>query len=438
MSAGQLKSVSINKDILTLKESATLAVNMAARKLRSEGKDVYHFGFGQSPFPVHPKIQIALANNAHQKDYLPTRGLPELCLAIKDYYKTLFDYDLDEKLISVGPGSKELIFQMLYLLEGPVIVPAPSWVSYGPQLQIRGKEIAPVVTSREHSYKLQGSELLETAQGLGPGQKILILNNPSNPTGALYTDQEIKDLCDVCKKHNILVISDEIYAQVNFSGREYVGFHKYYPEGTIITAGLSKSHAAGGYRLGFVALPKGMENVMKCLCAMISETFSAVSAPIQYAALETYCGDYDLIRYVHQCTKIHGVASNYLHQRFIKMGLNCPKPEGAFYLFPDFQNFSEKMKAKGITDGMKLASHLLDQYSVALLPGEDFYYPVDHFGCRIASVDYDGDKVYQESLRPLFDGKLKDYHLDHSFVEQHCPNLKLGCDQIERFLGDLS
>ncbi|MBT7610435.1 MAG: aminotransferase class I/II-fold pyridoxal phosphate-dependent enzyme [Bacteriovoracaceae bacterium] len=430
------RSVKLNRDIMSLKESATLAVNLAAKKLRKDGEDVYHFGFGQSPFPVHPKIQIALANNAHQKDYLPTRGLPELCSSISKYYKTLFDYNLPEDLIAIGPGSKELIFQILYILEGPVIVPAPSWVSYGPQLQIRGKEIVPIVTSRDKKYKLQANELKQCCENIQDDQKILILNNPSNPTGALYTDQEIKDLSQVCREENIIIISDEIYAQVNFSNRDYVGFHKYYPEGTMITAGLSKSHAAGGYRLGFISLPKGMEDVMKCLSAMISETFSAVSAPIQYAALETYCGDYDLIRYVDRCTKIHGAASLYLHYRFIKMGLNCPKPEGAFYLFPDFNNFSDKLKAKGLSDGVKLSQFLIDEYHVALLPGEDFYYPADYYGCRIASVDYDGDYVYQQSLINLFEGKA-DVDLDHKFIEKNCPNLKKGCDQIEKFLNDL-
>ena len=325
---------------------------------------------------------------------------------------------------------------MLYILEGPVIVPAPSWVSYGPQLQIRGKKIVTIVTSRENKYKLQAKELSECCLSIKDDQRILIFNNPSNPTGALYTDQEIKDLATVCKKENIIIISDEIYAQVNFSGRDYVGFHKYYPEGTMITSGLSKSHAAGGYRLGFIALPEGMETVMKCLCAMISETFSAVSAPIQYAALETYCGDYDLIRYVDRCTQIHGAASLYLYDRFISMGLNCPRPEGAFYLFPDFSNFKEKLKIKGLTDGLALSKHLIENFHVALLPGEDFYYPAEHFCCRIASVDYDGAYVYQQSLQSLFEGK-GEATLDNIFIEKYCPNLKLGCDEIEIFLKSL-
>lgn len=430
-------AVELNPNVVNLKESATLAINLTARGMRAAGKTVAHFGFGQSPFPVHPKIQIALANNAHQKDYLPTRGLPALCDAIACYYKQFFDYDLNKDLVLVGPGSKEMIFQALYILEGPVLVPAPSWVSYGPQINLRGKQIEAIVTKRENSYKLQASELEETCSKLGVGQKILILNNPSNPTGAVYTDQEVKELSEVARKNKVIVISDEIYSLINFSGREYVGFPKYYPEGTILTSGLSKSHAAGGYRLGFLALPEGMESVCKGLSAMISETFSAVSAPIQYAALEAYCGDYDLMSYVKQCTKIHKACGEYLHTRFVEMGLNCPKPEGAFYLFPDFQNYKEKLASRGIKGCKTLATELLDKAGVALLPGSDFYYPEEAMGCRVATVDYDGDWVYQKSLEPLHNPHVNQHSLDQNFVEEHCPNLKWGADQIQAFLEAL-
>lgn len=145
----------VNPNITALKESATLAINLKARGAKAAGEDVCHFGFGQSPFHVHQSIQIALANNAFQKDYLPTRGLPALCEAIAEYHKQFFDYNFDKDLILIGPGSKELIFQVLYVLEGPVLVPAPSWVSYGPQLNIRGKEIDAIITKRENSYKCQ-------------------------------------------------------------------------------------------------------------------------------------------------------------------------------------------------------------------------------------------------------------------------------------------
>jgi aspartate aminotransferase len=427
----------LNPLIEGLKESSTLAINIKARTARANGEDIVHFGFGQSPFPVHPKIQIALANNAFQKDYLPTKGLPELCVKIAEYHSHFFNYELDPNMILIGPGSKELIFQALYLLEGPVFVPAPSWVSYGPQLNIRGKKLIPILTKREDSYKLSADDLLQACKDEGEGQKILILNNPSNPTGAVYTEDEVKQLSEVARNNKVIIISDEIYSLVNFSERPYVGFHKYYPEGIIITSGLSKSHAAGGYRLGFIAAPPNMSNFMKCLCAMVSETFSAVSAPIQYAALEAYSTDYDLMSYVKQCARIHQACGQYLHRRFIEMGLNCPKPEGAFYLFPDFMPFKDKIVAKGLKTCSELANYLFDQHGVAVLPGEDFYYPEDYFGIRVASVDYDGDEVYSESLLPLLKLKVKQFELGDEFVEKFCPNIKKGADRIEEFIKTL-
>ncbi|WP_419168812.1 pyridoxal phosphate-dependent aminotransferase [Halobacteriovorax sp.] len=422
----------LNPNVLKLKESATLAINMRARKAKADGLDICHLGFGQSPFHVHEKIQSELANNSHQKDYLPTRGLPKLCESIANYYNQKFEYNLDEDRILVGPGSKELIFQALYVLEGPVIVPAPSWVSYGPQLNIKGREIDPVITSVDNSYKLTASELEEACQRhIDEKQKILIFNSPSNPTGAVYNKEEIEELTRVCRKHNVIVIADEIYSLINFSGSKFASFHQIYPEGTLISSGLSKSHAAGGYRLGFLYAPEGMESVIKCLSAMISETFSAVSAPIQYAAVKAYSIDNDIDNYIRTCTRVHEVCGNYLHDRFKKMGLSCSHPKGAFYLFPDFGSFKEKLKSKNIHNDVELSEFIFENYNVALLPGSDFYFPKDAMAVRVASVDYQGENVYKEA-------SLKDSDsLDYSFVEANCPQLKKACDRLEEFLNTL-
>ncbi len=419
----------LNPNITGLKESATLAINLQAKAARAAGKDVIHFGFGQSPFPVHESIQKALRDNSHQKDYLPTRGLPELCKAVVNWHKSLFDYDLHLDGVLVGPGSKEMIFQALYCLEGPVLVPAPSWVSYGPQVNIRGKIIEPIITKRGNFYKMTPEEL-EAACLKFPGeQKNLILNNPANPTGALYSSEEIEALAKVCKKQNVIVISDEIYSLVNFASKPYVGFHNHYPEGTIITTGLSKSHGAGGYRLGILSAPKNFSEFTKALCSMISETFSAVSAPIQYAALAAYTVNDDLLNHIKQCSEIHNLAGEYLHKRFTSMGLNCPKPEGAFYLFPDFENFKDKFKAKGIIECAELSQELFDKLLIAVLPGSDFYLDESYLGVRVATVDYDGEAA----LQAFQSGKS----LDESFINTYCSRLKEGCDRLETYLKSL-
>lgn len=420
----------LNDRILSLKESATLAINEKAKSMRRAGKKVYHFGFGQSPFPVADPIQEALRKNAGHKEYLPTLGLLELREAISNFYKNYYGYDFDAEGILIGPGSKELIFQAIFVLEGPLLIPGPSWVSYAPQAHIRGKSVYTVLTERKNGYKLTAQDLLRTCDNLLVSrQKILILNNPNNPTGSVYHEKELEELAQVCKEHGIIVISDEIYSLINFSGKPYCGMSRFYPEGTIVTGGLSKSHSAGGYRLGFLAAPKNMDRMLKALMAMVSETFSAVSAPTQYAAIAAYQGDPEVMDYVDRCTRIHQATGKYLWRRFCQLGLNCVEPEGAFYLFPDFEPMTQAIRKRGIQTSTELCDTLLEDYHVAVLPSKDFYCPEDWLACRVASVDYDGEKVLRAAQSVS--------ELDDSFIEKHCPHLKNGCDEIGRFLKEL-
>ena len=207
---------SINPHVLNLKASATLAINQRVMRWRTNGEEVYHFGFGQSPFPVPKPIQAALIEHADKNSYLPTRGLPELCEAIAVFYDEQCGCSLSPDQVVVGPGSKELIFQVLYLLQGPLLIPAPSWVSYGPQATLRGKEIVTIETRRKLGYRLQADELDQACRASVDSQKILIFNNPNNPSGSSHSEQEIKDLAAVCRTHQLIVISDEIYGLVNF------------------------------------------------------------------------------------------------------------------------------------------------------------------------------------------------------------------------------
>jgi aspartate aminotransferase len=340
--------VIMNQNVVGLKESATLAVNQKAKALRKQGETISHFGFGQSPFDVHPLIQNALREAAHQKDYLPTLGLLELREAFSAFYQNQYGYQFRPDHILVGPGSKELIFQALFTLEGPLLIPAPSWVSYGPQASIRGKHVHIIKTEKENAYKLTAQELDQACQALRVSrQKILILNNPNNPTGSVYRDEEIAAISEVCREHGVIVVSDEIYALTDFSGRAYRGFSEHYPEGTIVTSGLSKGHSAGGYRLGLLAAPQGMGKVIKTLAGMVSETYSSVSAPIQYAAVKAFSGDPEILKYTQNCTRVHQAAGDYLWNRFTKMGLGCVKPEGAFYLFPTSVLFIRRFEKRG-------------------------------------------------------------------------------------------
>tara|TARA_B100002052_G_scaffold250192_1_gene237737 strand:+ start:1181 stop:2446 length:1266 start_codon:yes stop_codon:yes gene_type:complete len=417
----------INNTILTLKESATLGVNQKALRMRKEGVDVCHLGFGESPFPV-PEIMVeALTQSAGIKNYLPGLGLPELRKEASDFYAREFEIQSSWENTVVGPGSKELIFHLLMLLEGPFIIPAPSWVSYGPQAHILAKDTYTIATERKDSYRLQAEALAQLCGTLGKGQKILILNNPCNPTGAVYPDQELQALAKVCREEEVIVISDEIYSLIDFRKEKFSSIGRYLPESTVVTGGMSKAFSAGGWRLGLAFVPDAMSDMIKPWNALISETFSCVNAPVQYAALEAFSQFEALRSQIQRFTEIHSVAGSYLFKRFMQMDLNCPEPEGAFYLFPDFQNHREILKKRGITKCHELVDDLLNARQVAMLPGTDFYMKPEDLCVRVASVDYSGEEVLEH-----FPGLE---HCNEAWVEQRMPKLKTACDRIQEWIS---
>lgn len=422
-------NVSINPNLGNLVESATLAINQMAIQRREKGQDICHFGFGQSPFPVPNAIEGALKQATANKEYLPTRGLPALHDKFVEYYDARYQTRLKPKNIFVGPGSKELIFQMLYLLEGPLIIPVPSWVSYVPQAKLLGKHVAPVITGKSSGYKLTSDQLESVCGELGSGQKILILNSPNNPTGSIYSSEEIISLVDVCRANGVVLISDEIYGLVDFDGQSFASMARYYPEGTIVSTGLSKGFSAGGYRLGVMAIPDQMQNLVEALQTLASETFSCVSSPIQYAALAAYTDNVEQDQYIRACTRIHRLASTYLYDRLIEMGVGCVKPAGAFYLFPDFEDMSSQLAGIGIRSSRGLCRYLLNEHRVALLPGSAFYMPEGSLTVRIASVDYDG----VAAIRAHLDGQ----ELDDDFVARYLPNLIKGSNALAEFVSNL-
>ena len=416
----------INSQISELKESATLSINQHAKKLLGEGRDICHLGFGESPFPVPDPMQANLRENVHRKQYISGKGLPELRKAVANFFQTQFDYNYDADNIFISPGSKEMIFQHIYLLEGPLMVPSPSWVSYGPQAAIRSKTFIPIPTNIKTGYKLQAEELDKIFSKQVFPQSILILNNPSNPTGSVHLPEELIDLAEVCRKHRVIVISDEIYGLTKFGKKPFEGIAKYYPEGTITTSGISKAFSAGGWRLGFAMIPQELDEIVPALSAFVSETFSCVSAPVQYGALTAFKNYESIRKHVELCRDIHEAAGEFLYHRFLEIGLNCPKPQGAFYLFPDFENYKDKLRSRGIRSSTELAERLLKEIGVALLPSSDFYLPDEFLGVRVASVDYDGEKVLKD-----FPKSSKQNQASKTIM---FPKLADACARIETWL----
>lgn len=419
---------------------ANLRINDQIKQYRKKCAEIgchrpyHHFAFGQSPFSPPPKIIKALRENAEMHDYVPTAGIPKFREAIAKYYSNIFKINCGEHQVVISPGSKEMISMIIAVLEGPVLIPSPSWVSYLAQAKILRKEVVSIRLTFDDKFKLTPGKLKETLSRTFGKQKILILNNPNNPTGAVYLEQELKELADVCRKNNVIVISDEIYARTSFDFESYVSMAKVYPEKTIVTGGLSKDRSAGGYRMGVGIFPDNDE-LIRDILKIAGSTFSCVAAPIQYAGIVAFSQDIEIEEYIYDCTQIHSLAGSITSSRLNKIpGVKATVPGGAFYLFVDFNEYGEKLKKLGFESCAAFCEHILKTKHVALLPGNNLLLPDDDFSVRLSYVDYDGDNVLNASreLTPVSEtGKQQ-------FFEQNCPLISQGIKNIERYFNQVN
>ena len=278
----------INANIHKVKTSATLEINEKSKFLEKQGKKIYKFGLGQSPFPVPKNIVKELKKNSHQKDYLNVSGLEDLRLEVSKYHSKKNKYKYTDNNILIGPGSKELIFQTQLVLNCDLLLPSPSWVSYEPQAKILNKKTIWIKTYKKNKWHLTGNDLEKVCKK-SKKSKLLILNSPNNPSGT--SSEHLKQIAKIAKKHKVIIIADEIYAELDFSGT-YKSIAHYYSEGTIISSGLSKWCGAGGWRIGTMIFPKKLSYIKDAIRNVASETFTSVSAPIQFAAIKAYSKDH--------------------------------------------------------------------------------------------------------------------------------------------------
>ena len=366
--------------------SSTLRINEISNKLLDEGKNVYKFGLGQSPFPV-PEILIeTLKKNAHQKDYLNVSGLLKLREVVAKYHskKNLYNYSKDNVII--GPGSKELIFQCQMVTEMPLLLPKPSWVSYEPQAKILKKKVNWIDTSKKTNWQLSANALRDYCKNNKYKYQLLILNSPNNPTGT--NNEDLEELSKICKENNIIVISDEIYTELDFNGN-YHSISHFYPEGTIISSGLSKWCGAGGWRLGTLTFPKELKIIHDSVRSLASETFTSVSAPIQYAAVKAYTEDHS--EYLNNSRIILKKVADFVYDQLSEIGIECIRPQGGFYILCDFSKIIKHNNI--INNATTLCEQVLKNTGFAMLPGKNFGIEDEKLITRMAFVDFDGNKA---------------------------------------------
>ena len=403
--------------------SPTLAMNETCARLREQGRRIYQLGFGQSPFPIPDSVVEALRANAFRKDYLPVQGLPALRDAVAAYHRRFNHVNATSDDILIGPGSKELIFLLEVAHAADLLLPSPSWVSYAPQAQILGRRVRWLPTRKVDGWRLTAETLQQACRAEGPRRRLLILNDPNNPTGLTFRGGELERLAEVARAHEVVVLSDEIYGELDHSATHH-SIANFYPEGTIISAGLSKWCGAGGWRLGTFCFPSSLRWLLDAMTSVASETYTSVSAPIQYAAVTAYQQSAEIATYVSDVRRILRALGRAASRRLQSAGVDVHAAEGGFYLFPDFGQ-----RVRGVAGSAEFCDRLLAETGVALLPGSDFGRPPDELTCRVAYVDFDGGLALAAAQRIPAQEELSE-----DFPQAHCADVLEAIDIVCRWL----
>ena len=371
------------KIVKNLEPSSTLKINEISKELEDSGKEIFKFGFGQSPFEIPTNIVSALKDNANHNIYLPMQGMKKLREVIAKHVSKKKTYEYTSENIIIGPGTKELMFLLQILFDGEILLPAPSWVSYYPQATLGRNKVHWIQTKRENNWFPTAQDIEEVVSKNKETNYLLFLNSPNNPSGLICNNLE--EISSIVKKYNILILSDEIYSELTFES-SFKSISNFCPEKTIISDGLSKWCAAGGWRLGYFVIPKNLNLLMEKIKVLASETFSSVSAPIQYAAITAYNSDQS--EYLKKARTILKGVGNYIHEILKSNNTIVNKPEGGFYLMPEFVN-------KNFSNSSKMCNDVLIKTGVALLPGTDFGLPPEKMIARLSFTDFDGKKFMQ-------------------------------------------
>ena len=403
------------KDLVNnLKISSTLKINEISKDLELKGKKIFKFGFGQSPFQIPEDVIHELKNNAFQNKYLPIQGLPKLREAVANYISTKKNYNYKAENILVGPGTKELMFLLQMLFDGEVMLPTPSWVSYEPQAILGRNKVHWIETRRENNWFPTSNDIEKIILRNKKKNYLLLLNSPNNPSGQIC--ENLDEISKIIKKYNILVLSDEIYSELSFA-EHYKSISNYCPENTIISTGLSKWCGAGGWRLGYFIIPNELTKLKNSLKVLASETFSSVSAPIQYAAIAAHQNDHT--NYINKSRKILKLVGEHVYNNLKSNKILINKPQGGFYLMPEFLDMKYK-------NSQEMCSSLLTDTGVVLLPGSDFGFSKDKLIARLSFTDFDG-KEFMNNLPEI-------KNLDNSLVDKFAPKIAEGTKRLKAWV----
>ena len=356
-----------------LTPSVTLAAAAKAKALKAKGVDVLSLTVGEPDFVTPKNIQkaaIASIEDGRASYYTPSGGIPELKQAIVSYVEREYQLRYQPKQVIVTDGAKYalyLLFQAILNVGDEVIIPVPYWVSYGEQVKLAEGKPVFVSSTQEQSFKVSVAQL-ETVRT--DKTKAIILNSPSNPTGVIYTEEELRQIGEWAVAHDILIIADDIYGRLVYNGHRFTPIatiSEAIRQQTIIINGVSKTYAMTGWRIGFAV---GDEKIIQAMTQLASQSTSNPVAVSQYAAIEALTGEQSTVEDMSQAFEKR---LNHIYPKVAALpGVSLIKPEGAFYLFP---NVKKTLEICGYDNVTNWVEDLLQEAHVALVTGEGFGAP---------------------------------------------------------------
>ena len=367
--------IQVSERIKAIAPSMTLAISAKANELKAAGEKVINFGIGEPDFntPAHIVEAAKSALDKGYTKYVAAAGLPALKKAIAKKLKDENSLEYEPSQIIVSNGAKHSIFNAIFatLNEGDeVLIPKPYWLTYPEVVKSCGGVPVYVMATARHGYKVRAAQLENM---ITPHTKMLIFNSPCNPTGAVYTEAEIREIADVCERHNLVILADEIYEKLIYGGQSHFSIAQVSPEvkeRTIVINGVSKSYAMTGWRLGYLAAPK---HIAAAIASFQSHSTSNVNTMTQYAALAALeGGDKDM----NEMIKAFGKRRELMIEKIEEMkplGLDYVKPDGAFYVMLLCDNlYGKTYNGVKIRGSMDVAELLLTSKKVAATPGVCF------------------------------------------------------------------
>ncbi|WP_029892801.1 pyridoxal phosphate-dependent aminotransferase [Nocardia brasiliensis] len=356
--------------------SATLALNEKINARRAAGDDILHLGFGEAGLPVLPEVAAALAEGATANSYTPVAGTMPARTAAAGYLSR-GGLPTSPEQVLLAPGSKALLFAALAVLPGDVVLPIPSWVSYPAQIGVIGKRAIGVPIPREVGG-VPDPDLLEaalaSARAEGADPRILILTVPDNPTGTVAGAAIMGRVCEIADRHGLTILCDEIYRDLAYDPATSCSPALLLPQRTIVTGGLSKSMALGGWRIGYLRTPpnRAGQQLAQRIGGLGSEIWSCLSGPMQAAATFVFEAPTVVTERIVASRRLHAAVATTAHTIFTKAGIACRAPQAGFYLYPDLESLRPALSRRGIETGVALADHLLDDFGIGVLAGAHF------------------------------------------------------------------